>query len=363
MSFLELTSQLTGVLPGLSPFLADQYINNAWIDLCNARNWAWLTIDGAVFCPAQITTGTVSITQLSTTVTCSATASTALLAQNLAATPTLTNLQIRFGATPQSIGQVYSIVALDQTNPAAIVLTLDRAVVETTNATSNYQCYRCYITPPVVPGTRFLAWESFTDMVNGWPLKLNSSSAYFDVLDPQRQSQGQAYNVGRYESNRTANVLTGATAPNPNQSAGVPNYELWPHPTSGQTFYVRMKVKGARFLQPFDEIPTNIIEPQTIMHVALGKYAYPFALANRAHFPAWKLIGDIPTLIKAELSAVYGEPGGELRMAKRQDDEQQLTSVHNRGHGLRTGGARGVFRGANVYPIDSNFMQSHLIRF
>jgi hypothetical protein len=356
MSFLTMTSELTGVLPGLSPFLADSFVNNAWIDLCNRRTWGWLRLDGAVACPAQITAGAIAITRGLNTVTCDATASAALAVQQAAANPTVTNLQIRFGTAPPSTGQIYNIVAYDATAPAAIVLTLDRVVVEATSATSGYQCYRCYVNPPVVSGLQFLGWESFTDMVNGWTLKRDYSSAYFDARDPQRQAQGQSYFLGRYEQNRTADVVTGATAPNPNVVAGTPLYELWPQPTSGQTFYCRMKVKGARFTQPTDELPTNIIEEQTVLHVAKGKYAYPFALANRAHFPAFKDT-DLPTLIRTEL----GLAQEDLANAKRQDDEQNLTSVHSRGHGLRAT-ARG-FKGMGNFPVDANFMQSHLLNF
>ena len=32
MSFASLSSELTGTLPGLSPFLADSFINRAWRD-------------------------------------------------------------------------------------------------------------------------------------------------------------------------------------------------------------------------------------------------------------------------------------------------------------------------------------------
>lgn len=353
MSFLDLTSELTGVLPGLSPFLADTYVNNAWIDICNRKPWSWLRQDAAVFCPAQITAGTVAIVRGTATITASAAASAALAAQQATALPTLTNMQIRFGASTPAVGQVYSIIGYDATDPNAVILTLDRVVVEATNAASGYQCYRCYVTPPVASGT-MLAWLSFTDMVNGWTLKRDFSSAYFDAKDPQRQAQGMAYYLGSYEGNRVSNIVTGATVPNPNLSAGVPSYELWPHPTSGQTFYVRMKLKGARFIQPTQEIPTNVVDSQLIMHRALGRYAYPFAMAQASRIPAWKGL-NLPTLIR--LSNDSYDQG--IMTALRLDEEQASSAVTNRGHGLRGGG--GIGKGLTGFPIDSNFIQSHLL--
>lgn len=351
MAFLDMTRELTGVLPGLSPFLADKHINNAWIDACNARNWSWLKQDAAILCPAQVAAGSVAIVQNTATITCDATASAALLALNVAGVPSLTNMQIRFGATAPAVGQIYSIVAVNQAAPAAVVLTLDRVVAEATAAAASYQCYRCYVAPPV-SGLTLLAWESVVDMANGWALRTNYSSSYFDASDPQRQSQGMAYCLGSYENVRVGNPITGATVPNPNYSAGTPLYELWPHPTSGQTFLARMKLKGARFTQPTQVLPTNIVEEQMIVQRALARYAYPYAQSMQARMPAWKNL-NFPTMIR-DANGTYSEL---LLMAKRQDDEQSLQSVFNRGHGLRSGS--GFTRD---FPIDSNFMQSHLIR-
>jgi len=355
MAFLELSSELTGLIPGLSPFLADTYINRAWVDICNARNWNFLQQDAAIVCPTQITAGSVAIVQYTNTVTCNAAASTALLAQN-ASTPTLTNMQIRFGASSPSAGQVYNIIAVDQTTPAAIVLTLDRVVVEATNAGSGYQCYRCYFVPPVLGGMQFLAWTSLVDMVNGWKLTGNFTSAYFDARDPQRMAQGLAYNYGSYETNQTVDSLTGATTPNPNRSAGTPSYELWPHPTSGQTFLARMKLKGQAFVLPTDTQPGNIIDDQIIIERALGRYVYPFAKASVGQFPSLK--GADWTTLMVNSQRTYSEL---LVTAKRLDDEQGLQSVWSRGHGLR-GGRFGAFKGVTDGPIDANYLQSHLVR-
>lgn len=348
MAFLDLVAELSGTLPGLSPLLAEKHINRAWQDIRNARLWSFLTTDAAILCPTQITTGTIAITQGALTVTASAAASAALLAAPTS--PGLTNLQIRFGATSPAIGQVYNIRVVDQTNVNAIVLTLDRAVVEATNAASGYQCYRCYVTPPILD---FRAWQSIVDMVNGTPMKVNYTSSAFDVKDPQRQAQGLAYYCGFYQSNQILSVPLGTVTPNVNVDAGTPIYELWPHPTSGQTFYARIRRAGLPFTLPTDQQP-DVIPDQLILQRALYMYSYPFAKANVAHFSTFKGVNwnDLIVTARATYVDLY-------RDAARNDDEQALQSIWSRGHGLRAGA--GGFKGLTDFPIDANFIQSHLL--
>lgn len=340
MSFIDLASQLSAKIPGLSPVLADTYINYAWRDVRDLRLWSFLQDDCAIYCPAQVTTGAVSITQFSADVTLDATASAAFLAISLPSPLTGTALQIRFGGSGgvAQVGQVYSITAVDSTVPAAVVLTLDRLVMESTNATAGYQVYRCYIRPTV---TDFLKWVSIDDMTNGYTLRRDYSSSYFDVRDPQRQAQGLAYYIGGFKGN-------------PGTQPGA-QYELWPHPTSGQVFYCRYQRSGEDFTANSEQ-QAPIIPDQLIIERALGYYAYPWAQANAGHFPALKQL-NWPSLVNDSKRA-FAEM---LITAKKQDDEQQLSRVWNRGHGLitRYSGARGMWG----YPIDTNFMQSHLINF
>ncbi len=356
MAYIDLVNELTGTLPGLSPLLAEKYINRAYEKILTSKLWSFLLIDAAVVCPAQFTDGAFDITQYSTTITADADASAALLAQAQNTTqPGLTNMQIRFGAaaaTSPAIGQVYNIVAVDDTDPTALVLTLDRMVMEATSATASYQCYRCYVTPPV---SDFLAWQSWVDMVNAFPLRTNVTSSMFDLRDPQRQAQGLAYFVGYYAGAYTPNVITGAVSPNPNVEAGSNLYELWPHPVQGQTFYVRYRRRGTGFVLP-TEVQPAVIPDELILARALGWHAYPFAQANVANFPSFKN-ANFPTLIR-QAQAQYA---GLLQDTKIQDDEAALQSVWSTGHGLRQGVRD--FKGISDFPIDSNFMQSHLVRF
>lgn len=339
MSFQSLSAEIVGTLPGLSPFLADSFCQRAQRDVYDARLWSFLQDQGgSIVCPTQVTTGTANITYQSDQVTMDADASAALLTLN--ATSPLTTLQIRFGGQNNAAfaGQIYNITAVDQTTPTAIVLTLDRELAQATNATSGYQCYRCYATPPV---DDFLMFQSVVDMTNGWALKLDFTSSYFDHKDPQRMAQGLGYYVGAYVGS-------------PEDQAR-PKYEIWPHPTSGQTFFVRFRRYGTTFVSPAATQP-NLIPDQLILTRAYGWYAYPWAAANVGRFPALRGAGWVSLTLDAK--KMYFEM---LQTAKRADDNAQNSSIISRGHGLRT--YNGAYKGMTAFPIDSAFISSHLLNF
>lgn len=355
MALLDMVAELTGVIQGLSPFLAETYINRALTDIYRERLWSFLVTDGAVVCPTAITTGTVNLTQYSATVTLDSAASAALQTQITgAAEPGILQLQMRFGSQPTT-GGIYSIIACDNSTPTAVILTLDRVVQEPTNAASNYQIYRCYVIPPLPD---FQKWLSFVDINNAIAItndRLNLTSAQLDRRDPQRAAQSLAYFLASWGGNRISDPVTGDTVPNATVDASTPIYELWPHPTQGQTFYVRFRRAGAILVQPTDELPDQIPE-SFVLAKAYYAHVYPFVMANVANFPAFKGANGVAliTQAKAEYSKL-------LLDAKRNDNDQQLQDVQNRGHGLRS--PRGDFKSMNAYPIDANFIQSHLVRF
>lgn len=357
MALVDLVGELVGRLPGLSPILAEKFVNRALTSIYGERNWAFLVADGVLICPAQITAGTASIIQYTATVTLDATASAAVLPQTLAAAvPGIQQLQIRFSATQPAAPQMYSIIAADTTVPAAIVLTLDRVVVEPTAAASGLQIYRALVVPPI---SDFLRWESLVDLANAITLtsaRLTVTSRDFDRMDPQRTATGLSYWLGAWGANRISNYATGATIPNATQPESTPIYEFWPHPTTGQTWYVRFRRKGVTLVNPSDT-PPDLIEDNLIIQRVLYEHAYPFAAANIANFPSFKGANWPSLTLAAQRN--YNK---ELLDAKRNDNERQLQDVWNRGHSLRPVRPFGRYD-VPGYPLDSNFLQSHLIRF
>jgi hypothetical protein len=356
MAFVDLYSQLSGSIAGLSPILARKFVNNALQYVYGERDWSFNVLDGSIVCPTQITAGGVTFVQYADppTVTLNAAASAAVQDLIAGQVPGILQMSIRFGGAGV-VGQIYNIVDVDNTDPAAVVFTLNRTVVDPSETEGAYQIYRPYITAPI---SDFLAWESVVDMVNGytlWSGRITNTSAQFDARDPQRQSQGLAYFMGSYAGGVVANAVTGAVVPNATIEAGQNMWELWPHPTSGQRFYARFRRKGALFVQPSDTQPAAISD-SLILHRARYAEAYPYAMANIGNFPAFKGV-NFPSLILAE-KAAYDR---DLLQAKRNDDEAALQTVWSRGHGLRV--RQWGFKGVSGWPVDAAYMQGHLINF
>lgn len=351
MAYLDLASELAGVLPGLSPTLARTYINRAWRKIRDAKLWSFLIADAAIVCPPAISAGAVTIIQFTNTVELNFFASMAL-APFLVGVPSATQLQIRFTSlVSPSPSEIYNILAVNTTVPTALVLTLDRVVQEGTNAASSYFIYRAYITPPT---SDFLSWVSLNDMVNGFSIggpKLNYTSGYLDARDPQRLALGLSYFCGLYAGNQTG-------TPQSASSYGTPIYELWPGSTQGQTWYVRYRRRGVDFVQPTDVQPPGIPD-ELIIQMALFHFAYPHVQANIGRFPTMAK-ANFPWLAQELRASIYGTKDGKrgaLMDAKLQDDQQALQSIISRGHSLTNRwGAVGF-----PYPIDSDFFQSHAI--
>lgn len=333
-AFGDLSGELVGRLPGLSPFLAQTFINRAWATIRDEREWAFLTTDGQLNCPASVTAGTAAIVLGSVTVNMTAAATTALNA--IPNSPGLTALQIRFmGAGTTS--QIYNITVAAG-NP--LVFTLDRPVQEPTNALSAYMVYRVYVRPPIAD---FQRWISLDDMVNGIRIvkdKLTYSSSYFDAKDPQRQALGLAYFLGFYKGSSAVSAVD-----------STPIYELWPGSTQGQSWYVRFQRRGLD-PAPADPVPSTIPDA-LIVEGALHAHAYPHCMANIGHFPAMKGV-TWATLIATSRK----EYRDRLNTAKLADNEIADQMIISRGHGLKSGGLGGP---GFPYPIDSNFFQSHPI--
>lgn len=337
MAFADLAAEVSGMLPGASPLLCETWVKRAWRAIRDKRLWSFLVVDDSIVCPTQITAGSLAIVQYSNTVTADATASAALAAVGTLIETPFETLAFRFGSLGTT-SQIYRIISVDQTVPTALVFTLDRAIVEASDSASEYYAYRPYIIAPVPD---FLRWISIVDMVNGWKVNQDFTSVMFDKVDPQRQSLGQAYNWGY--------AMTSFDEP------PLPIYEAWPGPTSGQKFYVRYRRQGLDFSAP-DDVQPALIPDALIVQWALGYYAYPWCRVNAGHFPALAKV-NWTSAIQESMEQIHGVRGryvGLLQDAMRQDDNQATQSVWNRGHGLRRAPTF-------PYPVDANFIQSHLV--
>src|SRR5712692_4193734 len=106
--FQDLYSELVGLQPAVSAFLAQKWINRSFRDILDSREWSFLLAEGAFNAPPIIQAGSVSVTKNILTVVANAAAAVALNAVGLGPPP-LTSYQFRLGAA----GALYNITAYD----------------------------------------------------------------------------------------------------------------------------------------------------------------------------------------------------------------------------------------------------------
>jgi hypothetical protein len=306
MAYADLAAALQGDVPSLSYLLALQHIKRAYRDILDAREWSFLAAEESYVCPPQLTTGTVAITQGSLDVTPDADVLAAVAASWPLSVP-LTGAQVRWADS--------GLYTLIQT--ATVPWQVDRPVAEATALTSAYQLYQAYLTAP----TDFKRWDAVVDIPNGLTIdgeNLTYSQAEVDARDPQRQSLGQA------------SSLAWVT---PDPVSGLQRYELWPHPTSGQTFLAHYRAKGVGFAVKTDTQPP-IIPDGLILQRAYGWNTYPWAAANSVRLPS---LGGakVPWMnLILEAKAAYKVL---FATAVRDDEATAPQRIWSRGSGIRAG--------------------------
>lgn len=318
MAYLDYASELTGWLPKLPFPLAQRIINRAWSDICDSRLWSFLISETALTAPAIVSTGTANVTQFSASVVGSAAAKAVW---DALANPVITQRQFRLSGG----GPIYNIRSYDNVTGT---ITLDRIFQEATNATAQYQIYRCYYT---VPSVDFLRWVSVFDPNNGRWLKLNRMKAEIDRRDPTRGATGDALWIASYKTDTNA-------ASNTYQW---PVYELWPHPVNAKGYQALYQRRGTAFSASTDALPPQIDDD--ILLAKARVLAYEWAEANKGRIP--ELRGSDYRFLMGAAQKDYVDG---LNKAAKQDEETFLQNW------IVPGDAE-AFCG----PIDATFAQSH----
>src|SRR5574341_633042 len=229
--------------PDVGPFIAQDFVRNAWRRLYRRRNWSWLVQYGQFISPAVYDTGTVTVTQNSTTVTGTGTGWTA----------PLVGRQFRIGV----VAPIYTIGALD-VGTQTIMLDDNYGGASATDVT--YQIYQCYFSVP----TDFDSFITIWDPQNNWQLKRDVKQEELNMIDPQRSSMGNAWITSYYDTNTFYPTYVAG-------DAGVPRYELWPH-APGYTFPFLYQSEPAD-LDQGGLIPRSI-NGDLLLEMALGEAAY-----------------------------------------------------------------------------------------
>jgi hypothetical protein len=313
----QLWNELLIHLPQLPALLAQKLINRAWRDIRDHRHWSFLMSEGWLYSPPSLSAGTANVTQFSQSVTLDATASAALAGLP---NPAITLRQFRV-----SSGPIYSITAADFAVPTAVVLTLDRIYVESTNATAAYTITRIFYGPPLnavgVEVTDFLRYRRVYDPVSAYSLVLNVAAEELDNSDPQRASSGQPY------------VLATRRSDSNNQ----PVYEMWPSPNFERGYLVVYQKRGVDLVSG-DSLPPSISDELVITRsLFLGCEWAAKQIDVRYRGINWPLFMQQHDVRYREL----------LRLCEIQDEEQMIQN-------LLIPESSG-----SLYPIDSAFLQSH----
>ena len=329
----DLSNELRGYIPSLSPFLAQKFIQRSWQDIQDSDDWSFLEAMTIIQAPPMVSAGTITFTQFQNTITCDATASAAftplilanpfpLTAQtNSSGQPLIgTGYQIRMTAGP-----LYSIIAADTTNPTAIVLTVDRIINEPSAATVGYRSYRAYIG---APSSDFLSWTSVTNVAQGYTIRgrrLSGSQDQLNAVDPQRDSTEDMYFM--FTLYADAN--------------GMPVKEAWPGPVNQQGYIGMYKRRGIVLSATQDipgNFPVNCLLERAKMYAAQWKATQKREQGDETNWEAtWKTHRDN-----------YERPiFGELFNAKKKD-----TSLRTPAPIIRRGAGSG-------FPFSSQFCANH----
>ncbi len=305
-TFEQVWKELLGQVKHLDPYAAQKFANRAYSDICDRREWGFLRVRGVLQCPAVISTGTVSVTQYSDDITFSVAASLVLDATN---NPAITLRQLKVGGLP------YNILEYAPGGAA----NLDRPYQEATNATAPYELLRCYFTAPSDDFVRFISIQDFTFTKT---IKTGSgfTQTWLDHVDPQRSNAGEPLYL-----------CTGHV-----DSAGNPTFEMWPHPTSAQSYVCTYRKRGAE-LTNTDTLPPAM--PVDLV-IARAKYrAYEWAEANKGTHASLQKTNWFGLMAAAQV-----EYSDLLKQAIKQDREAFPDSL--------------ILQRTN-HTMDGEWMQSH----
>jgi hypothetical protein len=176
-TFTTLWNRILLRVPALGPDLAQDLIRDAFNQLCERREWSWLTRTNSFYIPVIVTGGTVSTTSGSPIVTGSGTAFTGSMIGR--------QWRIAVNYPTYTILQVVS--------PTSLVL--DRAWNGPALSGYSYQIFQSYYSVP----NDFQYFIVVTNPTNNYRLNHLASQSELNSHDPQRAQFGIAYACAFYD--------------------------------------------------------------------------------------------------------------------------------------------------------------------
>lgn len=303
--------------PLAGPFLAQDWIRNAFRKVAEKRLWSWLIGYGQFIVPALTNTGLVTATNNQNTVIGNAAAAATW-------SGTLVGQQFRIS----SLTPIYTILTVTTTTNPNDTLTLDATWGGTTQTLVGYEIYQAYVKVP----TDFLAFRTVIDPQRNWQLWANRwSQSDLNTWDAQRASAGNPYAVVYRDMDPSG-------APTP----PVARYELWPHQ---KTLY------AIPYL--YDKRATDISDSgSTIPRLIRGDVLVEGALVDAARWPGAPGQPNpyFNLALASQHEAKFQTLVGEL---ERQDNEIFEQNVQ---YQVFTQGLPWA-----PFPGDARFIQSHLL--
>lgn len=310
MALIDMCSELSEIVPSMSRIRAKRLINRAWRFVQDSCLWSFQLGIGGFSTPGVTTDGTFSCALGSNQVTGDAAASAAWLALPFYWSPTVQQIRAQGYS-------IYNVIALDATDPNAVVLTLDRPFVDPLPFFTGvaYQLFQAYIPCPV----GFKRWLSVVDEFDTWAMDIWTSRRTEDLQDPTRLVNSNPYRMMPLGiDNRGKGTAT------PSATLGQMLYEMWPTPQSEisyQTYYV---ARWPDLVKNSDTLPEPIDE-ETVLEKALT-FAYRDAEA-RKDIMAAKGSGANYLSLKTELEKDFLVRLKTLRLLDRDSVDSYMVNM------------------------------------
>lgn len=296
-TFREMAREVLANNPKVPYQLARRWVRDRYRSLCENYLWSFKLGQGQFGTSDVYATGTVTMTSGSTAVTGSGTTWTSAM----------TGRQFKVGQ-----------FVFNFTYVSATTGTLDRAWLRPTTSARPYQIVTAYITPS---DTDFHSFISIIDPANGWRLYQGFTSIELDQFDVQRTSSS----TPRIVASRVYS------------SANVPQFEIWPHPTT-QSGYPYLYEKRIADLTLDADTPPAIIRSDVIVKGALCELCrWPGTAEERNPF-------FDPTMVQYRLREA--EYQSELNRLLTTDQNIYMTDLI-------------YYTNMPYAPMDAKFLQNH----
>lgn len=307
-TFGDLWRKILLYCPDLPLPLAQEFVNTAYSRALTNIDWTGLKGYGNIILPAQYNTGTANVQQDSGTVVGNATAWT---------TDMIGRQFYMNGRAP-----FYTITAVDV---GAQTLTLDRYWGEASATGGSYMIQLIYVVLP----TDFSCFTSIVDLINRWQIWKDVPQEWLDRVDAARTYAGSPSWVVSYASPSPVTATLNQV-----------RYEIWPRGGGDKTYpYTYIK-----------KPPLLSADSDRIIYPIRGDLVREGALSELSLWPGTSQIKN---------------PYYDLSMHKTHEErfQERLELILNEDQNIRQ--SRVWFeeerKGWPMAPIDSNFIQSHLI--